>query len=317
MKGMGRHVRLLRERIARRNGVVTEAAAVIALYAAYQISRGFADDSATRSLANAHEVVALERRLQLFHEGALQDAVMRLPGMIDALGLAYMSLHLAGTVALLTWVYVRRPGWFPLLRTALAFASAIALTIYYVYPTAPPRLADIGIVDTVTTINDIDLRSRLLGRFYNPFAAVPSMHFGYALLIGLAIAALARRRAVRVAALAYPAVVLVVIVATGNHFILDAAAGAAVSLVGLAAAWLVCSGATPDLILGAHDVRQTPVVVAFRGRPREPSRGGPAELPSVRCAIAPRARDGNPRALKQARIGLRRRPAQKGPAHRA
>ena len=237
---MSRRFRRVRERIARRNHVVVEALVVLSLYAAYQMSRGFANDSASPALDHAREVVSLEERLKLFHEGTLQDAVMRLPGMIDAFGFAYMSLHLVGTVAVLIWLYARRPDWFPLLRTALAIASAIALSIYFLYPTAPPRLAGIGIVDTVTTINDIDLRSRLLGEFYNPFAAIPSMHFGYALLLGVAVAWLSQSRPVRLAALAYPSFVLLVIVATGNHFILDAAAGAAVSGVGLAAAWLVC-----------------------------------------------------------------------------
>jgi hypothetical protein len=237
---MSRRLRRARERIARRNHVVVEALVVLGLYAAYQMSRALANDSASLALDHAREVVSLEERLQLFHEGTLQDAVMRLPGMIDAFGFAYMSLHLVGTVAVLIWLYARRPDWFPLLRTALAIASAIALSIYFLYPTAPPRLAGIGIVDTVTTINDIDLRSRLLGEFYNPFAAIPSMHFGYALLLGVSVAWLSRPLPVRLAALAYPSFVLVVIVGTGNHFILDAVAGAAVSAVGLAAAWVVC-----------------------------------------------------------------------------
>jgi hypothetical protein len=237
---MSRRLRRARERIARRNHVVVEALVVLGLYAAYQMSRALANDSASLALDHAREVVSLEERLQLFHEGTLQDAVMRLPGMIDAFGFAYMSLHLVGTVAVLIWLYARRPDWFPLLRTALAIASAIALSIYFLYPTAPPRLAGIGIVDTVTTINDIDLRSRLLGEFYNPFAAIPSMHFGYALMLGVTVAWLSRPLPVRLAALAYPSFVLLVIVATGNHFILDAVAGAAVSAVGLAAAWVVC-----------------------------------------------------------------------------
>lgn len=237
---MRRRLRRARDRIARRNHVVVEALVVLGLYAAYQMSRALANDSSSLALDHAREVVSLEERLQLFHEGTLQDAVMRLPGMIDAFGFAYMSLHLGGTVAVLIWLYARRPDWFPLLRTALAIASAIALSIYFLYPTAPPRLAGIGIVDTVTTINDIDLRSRLLGEFYNPFAAIPSMHFGYALMLGVTVAWLSRPLPVRLAALAYPSFVLLVIVGTGNHFILDAVAGAAVSAVGLAVAWVVC-----------------------------------------------------------------------------
>ena len=262
---MSRRLRRARERIARRNHVVVEALVVLGLYAAYQMSRGFANDSASLALDHAREVVSLEERLQLFHEGTLQDAVMQLPGMIDALGFAYMSLHLVGTVAVLIWLYARRPDWFPLLRTALAIASAIALSIYFLYPTAPPRLAGIGIVDTVTTINDIDLRSRLLGAFYNPFAAIPSMHFGYALLLGVTVAWLSRPLPVRLAALAYPSFVLLVIVGTGNHFILDAVAGAAVSAVGLAVAWVVCEPGDLRVSRPHEEARAIKLAVSNRG----------------------------------------------------
>src|SRR5215207_1519872 len=88
---MSRRLRRARERIARRNHVVVEALVVLGLYAAYQMSRGFANDSASLALDHAKQVVSVEQRLELFHEGRLQDAVMRLPGMIDAFGFAYMS----------------------------------------------------------------------------------------------------------------------------------------------------------------------------------------------------------------------------------
>src|SRR5829696_9455641 len=105
---MSRRLRVAKARIARRNHLVVEGLVVLGLYAAYQLSRGFTNESTSLALDHAKEVVSLERRLQLFHEGRLQDAVMRLPGMIDAFGLAYMSLHLGGTIVVLIWLYVRR-----------------------------------------------------------------------------------------------------------------------------------------------------------------------------------------------------------------
>ena len=81
----------------------------------------------------------------------------------------------------------------------------------------------------------MNLSSDLLGALYNPFAAVPSLHFGYALIVGVAVFALASNRVLRVAGALYPAAMLVVIVATGNHFFFDAALGAVVAVVG----WLV------------------------------------------------------------------------------
>ena len=109
----------------------------------------------------------------------------------------------------------------------------VALVGYVVFPAAPPRLASLGISDTVSTGAHVNLSSHVLGSLYNPFAAVPSLHFGYALLVGVGVATLAQHRAVRIAGAFYPFVMLFVIVATGNHFFFDAAAGAVV--VGVAA----------------------------------------------------------------------------------
>ena len=122
-----------------------------------------------------------------------------------------------------------------MVRTTLVTATALALVGYVLYPAAPPRLAGLGFSDTVTTHAGINLSSDVLGTLYNPFAAVPSLHFGYALIVGVALATLAKRRVVRVAGALYPLAMLLVIVGTGNHFVFDAALGAVVVLAG----WLV------------------------------------------------------------------------------
>src|SRR3712207_5793164 len=101
------------------------------------------------------------------------------------------------------------------------------------------------ISDTVTHATGLNLSSDLLGSLYNPFAAVPSLHFGYALLVGASVALIARRPLVRAAAAAYPVAMLFIIVATGNHFFLDAAAGALAIGVGFAAASWVDASAKP------------------------------------------------------------------------
>ena len=102
---------------------------------------------------------------------------------------------------------------------------------------APPRLANLGFADTVSTHTGLNLSSDLLGSLYNPIAAVPSLHFGYSLIVGVAVAQLASRRFTRRVGAAYPAVMLLIIVATGNHFLFDAVAGGLVVAVG----WLVAS----------------------------------------------------------------------------
>jgi hypothetical protein len=134
-------------------------------------------------------------------------------------------------------VHRRRPQAFPFLRTTLIVSTALALVGYVLYPAAPPRLADLGFADTVTSHTGLDLSSDLLGSLYNPIAAVPSLHFGYSLIVGVALAQLASWRWLRWLGAAYPALMLLIIVATGNHFLFDAAAGAVV----VAAGWVVAA----------------------------------------------------------------------------
>jgi hypothetical protein len=168
--------------------------------------------------------------LHVFGELDLQRAVERIPFLPGFLGVAYITLHIAATAAVLVWVYRTRREHFAVVRTSLIVATAISLVIYVLYPAAPPRLAGLGFADTVTRQAGINMSSDLLGSLYNPFAAVPSLHFGYALLVGAAVAYLARNRFVRALGAVYPAFMLFTIVATGNHFVFDAAAGGVVTV---------------------------------------------------------------------------------------
>jgi hypothetical protein len=143
-----------------------------------------------------------------------------------------MSLHLGATALAVRWVYRNRPNAFPLVRTTLIASTAIALVGYVLYPAAPPRLGGIGFDDTVSAHTGLNLSSDVLGVFYNPYAAVPSLHFGYALLVGVALAVLAERRWVRVVGAVYPVFMLFDIVATGNHFLIDATVGGLVTVAG-------------------------------------------------------------------------------------
>jgi hypothetical protein len=163
----------------------------------------------------------------------VQRAVQNLPGLTSVLGVAYLTLHLAVTGGVLLWLHRRRPEGFPFIRTALLLASGLALVGFLVYPTAPPRLAGVGIVDTVSG-GHVDLNRGLVSSLYNPYAALPSMHIGYALIVAAALLRHGRHLHVRAIGALYPPFVLLVIVATGNHFFLDAAVGALVA--GLAAA---------------------------------------------------------------------------------
>jgi hypothetical protein len=220
-----------------------EVAALVALYAVYEVVRG--QGHATLATAREHTdgIVALERHLHVFGERAIQHGAHWVPTLPTLLGIAYITLHFVGTAIFLVWLHRNHRSRFPLVRNTLIGATAVALFVYVMYPVAPPRLAGLGFVDTVSHNAKVNLSSDALGSLYNPFAAVPSLHFGYALLVGVTVGLLAKRGFVRFLGWIYPLVMLLVIVATGNHFFFDAAGGALAIAAGfLFAIWL----AAPD-----------------------------------------------------------------------
>ena len=223
--------------IAERHSLGVEALGVLALYGLYEATRGLIVGDRASAVRHAHDVASLERSLHVFVEGRVQDAARGLPGLIGTLGTLYLTLHLTVTAAYLLWLHRRRPAAFPFVRTTLLLASALALIGYLAFPTAPPRDAALGISDTISS-GKVDLNHGLISSLYNPFAAVPSMHVGYAVIIGASLILHGRRTSLRVLGLVYPVLVLFVVVATGNHFLVDAAAGAAVAAVGAALAYV-------------------------------------------------------------------------------
>src|SRR5262249_8518660 len=183
--------------------------------------------------------VDVERSLHVFVEGNVQHATRSLPGLVGLLDAAYLTLHLSVTAVVLLLLPRPPPTALPLVRAPPLLARRLPPLGSFPIPTAlPPRLAGIGIAHTIST-GHVNLNAGLLSSFYNPYAAVPSMHVGYALVIAAAVLRHGRGRFVRVLALLYPLAVLLTIVATGNHFFLDAAAGAAVAGAATVAAALL------------------------------------------------------------------------------
>jgi hypothetical protein len=202
-----------------------EVATLASLYGVYELVRGRGHATLAAARAHTDTIVSLERNLHFYGEHGLQRAIHALPGLPALLGIAYILLHFAGTGAALVWIHRRHRGAFPIVRNTLIFSTAVALMVYVLFPAAPPRLAGLGFADTVTQGTHVNLSSDMLGSLYNPFAAVPSLHFGYALIVGVAVGVLAKRRWTRLLGWAYPAFMLLTIVGTGNHFFFDAITG--------------------------------------------------------------------------------------------
>jgi PAP2 superfamily len=243
----------LRRWLSVRHSLGLEAALVVTLYGGYELARGLVVGNTKEADRHAGQLVALERSLHLFVEGKVQHAADALPGLAGLLGVSYLTLHLAVTAIVLLWLHQRRPTAFPFVRTTLLVASALALVGFLAYPTAPPRLAGIGIVDTVSN-GHVNLNDGLVSSLYNPYAAVPSMHVGYALIVAISLLRYGGGRLVRTLGMLYPAFVLLVVVATGNHFFLDAAAGALVAALAIATAALLTRPA----------VRNAPIALPVR-----------------------------------------------------
>jgi membrane-associated phospholipid phosphatase len=206
-------------------------------YWLYRLVRGFTDGRATEAFDNARDVIGLEQHLGLFVEPAIQAWTEGERWLIDGTSWMYVNSHFVVTTATLAFIYLRRNPSFYFIRNMFMVAMAIALVLYAAYPTAPPRfMPEWGFSDSVAEFTGITASGSSADALYNPFAAVPSMHVAFALMLGLPMAAMARRTVVKALWWAYPLLVTFVVVATGNHWWFDAAAGAAVAAVSALAA---------------------------------------------------------------------------------
>jgi hypothetical protein len=200
----------------------------LVVYAVYLLVRRLvlARNGRTRARANARRLVETEERLGIHVEPALQRAVLRFPRVVHGLNVGYAVFNVTLTVGWLVLLYRRRDFGYHRMRRACLLAHLGAQPVFLLFPAEPPRALD-GFVDTLAEVSGLDLEHHLLVRFYNPVAAMPSLHVAFAVLTAAAIAERAESRAVRVAAYGYPPLVSTVVAATGNHYVLDAVAGAA------------------------------------------------------------------------------------------
>jgi membrane-associated phospholipid phosphatase len=221
--------------VARRHGLGVELVVVVAVYLVYDASRGLVGGGSALAVHHAHQVVSMEQRLHVSWERSVQHGAAEIPGVPRLFAWGYMSLHLGATGLTLLWLHRRRPSAYATVRLALIIASFGALVGFIVFPTAPPRLAGVGIIDTISD-GTVNLGSSALHSIYNPYAAMPSLHLAYAGLVGVSLWRLARPRAIRALGLVYPLWVAAEVIATGNHFVLDVLAGAGVAAAALVVA---------------------------------------------------------------------------------
>jgi hypothetical protein len=202
-------------------------------YLLYSIGRGVAIGDTDVATRHAHWIVDLERTASLDVEGPVQDALSG-SFWLWLLNHVYIAAQLVVVPGALVILYRRDSLRYQQLRNTVLLTWLVALPVYAMYPVAPPRLADIGLVDTITAQTGIALDSKLTTAFYNPLAAVPSLHAGFALAVSAALAAAARRPLTRVVTWLWAPTIALAVVATGNHFLFDIAAGVVATGVGFA-----------------------------------------------------------------------------------
>jgi hypothetical protein len=209
-----------------------EVAIGIGVYAFYLLVSRLVLARAGRARArqNADRVVAAERRVRLHVEPALQRQVLRFPRVVHGLNVGYAVFNVGLTVGWLVHLHRRREREYHRVRRACVLAHVGAQPAFLLFPTEPPRALD-GFVDTLSEVSGLDLEHPFLVRFYNPVAAMPSLHVAFAVVTGSAIAAHAGSPALRVVAHGYAPLVALVVTATGNHYVLDSIAGAALGIV--------------------------------------------------------------------------------------
>lgn len=211
-----------------------DAALVALAFAVCPLVALTAPDDPTAALARGRGLMHAEQALGVWVEPAVHQWAAGVPGLLGAVLLFYVWVHVPATVGALVWAWLERPAHFPRARDAFLATQALVVAGYLLLPTAPPRLLGVhGLGDPLSPA-----ASALAATVQSPYAAFPSGHVAFALVAGGIVARLARPAWLRLLGALYPLLVLGVVVASANHFLLDAAGGAVAAVGGVLAASL-------------------------------------------------------------------------------
>lgn len=218
---------------------VVEISVIVLLAIAYNVIRALPRPHEVAAFAHAQDILSFEGPIFDWIEVPLNQWMAGVPVVAVASCYFYAALHYAATPFVL--FRSRRQGGWQYWRGywSLVIASAIALVVYALYPVAPPRLVpDMDIVDVMRSFSQYGWwgaaasAPRGIGDATNQFAALPSMHFGWALWCAIQMWGFGKRFW-RVLALLYPTLLTIVVIGTGNHFLTDVAAGGVCVLAAL------------------------------------------------------------------------------------
>jgi membrane-associated phospholipid phosphatase len=208
---------------------------VLAAVAVYFVVRSLTEGAAAEAERNAGWLVDLERGLGMFVERDLQQFALDIDGVLPLVNAIYIYGHWPVIALALGWLAWRRRDAYLVYRNALLISGVVGMVVVALFPVAPPRLMDLGFLDTVTLHTDA-YRVLQPPAFTNQYAAMPSFHVGWDLLVGIALAREGRRLWLQIVGYALPLLMLVSVVLTGNHYLVDAVVGDVIVLSALAVA---------------------------------------------------------------------------------
>ena len=232
--------------------VVRQVLIMLACYVAYDLSRALAQGREAIAMANGIYFMNLEKALGIWWEPWIQGRVSAVEPLMTTLVWVYQYAHLPVIIGTMIWAFMQRREQWAFYRNWFLAMNFVAVLVFALLPTAPPRMIFTSGVADMNFLHGIRTAILENGMLANPFAAMPSLHFGYALFIGLLLYALADGRWMRYLGFFYAFVVFVTIVATGNHFIVDAVAGGLVVL----AAWVFAVNIQPAAAPSPVTVRE-------------------------------------------------------------
>ena len=224
-----------RLRFALTSRYAREPVILAAAYLFYYMARHLADD-ARPAFENARYLMRLESHIGIFEELSLQSATISYDFVVHTFNIIYFYGHWPAIIACGLYLFVTKPHIYTITRNAFLISGAIALVFFILFPVAPPRLATVGIVDTLGMTVPVDYDNSPL---VNPYAALPSMHVGWCLVLSLGLYLSTNRRAVRYLAISITPAMWIATVITGNHFIIDGLFGTILAGIAfIVAVWL-------------------------------------------------------------------------------
>lgn len=200
---------------------------VVVLFMLYFATRGLVAGRAADAFQNAYQLMQLQRWLGISWELTMQSWILQYDSLVWLLNSIYVYTHMSGLILFALWVFIWHHQRYHEVRNVFLGLLAVGLVIYTLIPLAPPRFFSAsGFIDTLAASGSVDYHQEGIEMLYNPYAAMPSLHVGFSVFVGIGVVTIGRRWQHWIIGILFPLLMSIAVVGTGNHFVLDVVAGA-------------------------------------------------------------------------------------------